>query len=74
MGPHHLMPTGRRRGRRAPRCIAAPLRRVWQFARPYRGTIALFLAAILVAALLGLVPPFVVRAILDTAIPDGDRR
>ena len=28
---------------------------MWQFARPYRGTIALFLAAILVAALLALV-------------------
>ena len=49
-------------------------RRVWQFARPYRGTITVFLAAILVAAFLALVPPFVVREILDTAIPDGDRR
>ena len=29
--------------------------------------------AILVAALLALVPPLVVRAILDDAIPDGDR-
>ena len=37
-------------------------RRVWEFARPYRGTIALFLAAILIAALLALVPPLVVRA------------
>ena len=49
------------------------LRRVWTFARPYRGTILLFLAAILVAALLALVPPFVVRRIIDSAIPDGDR-
>ena len=49
-------------------------RRVWQFARPYRGTIALFLAAILIAALLALVPPLVTRAILDTAIPDGNRQ
>ena len=49
------------------------LRRVWIFARPYRGTILLFLAAILVAALLALVPPFVVRRIIDSAIPDGDR-
>ena len=51
----------------------ATIRRAWSFARPYRGTIALFLVAILAAALLGLVPPLVVRAILDTAIPDGDR-
>ena len=49
-------------------------RRVWQFAKPYRGTIALFLAAILIAALLALVPPLVTRAILDTAIPDGNRQ
>jgi ATP-binding cassette subfamily B protein len=48
-------------------------RRVWGFARPYRGTIAVFLAAILVAALLALVPPLVVRQILDEAIPDDDR-
>jgi ATP-binding cassette subfamily B protein len=32
-----------------------------------------FLVAILASALLALVPPFVVRAILDDAIPDGDR-
>jgi ATP-binding cassette subfamily B protein len=49
------------------------LRRVWGFAQPYRGTIALFLAAIFVAALLALVAPFVVRGIIDTAIPNSDR-
>jgi ATP-binding cassette subfamily B protein len=49
------------------------LRRVWTFARPYRRTIAVFLVAILVAALLALVAPFVIREILDTAIPQRDR-
>ena len=49
------------------------LRRVWGFARPYRGTIALFLVAIFAAALLALVAPFVVRGIIDTAIPNSDR-
>jgi ATP-binding cassette subfamily B protein len=48
-------------------------RRVWTFAHPYRTTIAVFLAAIVVAALLALVPPLVVRRIIDVAIPDGDR-
>ncbi len=52
-------------------------RRVWTFARPYRATIVVFLAAIVVAALLALVPPLVVRRIIDVAIPnaqlDGDR-
>jgi ATP-binding cassette subfamily B protein len=49
------------------------LRRVWGFARPYRGTITLFLVAIFAAALLALVAPFVVRGIIDTAIPNSDR-
>jgi ATP-binding cassette subfamily B protein len=51
----------------------AALRRAWAFAQPYRGTIALFLASILAAALLALVPPFAFRSILDSAIPEGDR-
>ncbi len=72
MGPPHFAP-------RDPRAVAgakvtkATLRRIWSFARPYRVTIAIFLVAILASALLALVPPFVVRAILDTAIPEGDR-
>ena len=49
------------------------LRRIWSFARPYRGTLIVFLGAIIASALLGLVPPFVIKAILDTAIPDGNR-
>jgi ATP-binding cassette subfamily B protein len=49
------------------------LRRVWTFARPYRGTIAVFLLSIIGAALLALVPPFVFRNIIDVAIPDSDR-
>jgi ATP-binding cassette subfamily B protein len=48
-------------------------RRVWEFARPYKAIIAGFLLSILVAALLALVPPFVVRRIIDVAIPDADR-
>ena len=48
-------------------------RRAWWFARPYRATIGLFLGAILAAALIGLVPPFAFRAIIDRAIPDADR-
>jgi ATP-binding cassette, subfamily B, bacterial len=50
------------------------LRRVWDFARPYKRTIALFLVAILAAALLALVAPFVFRSIIDTAIPNRDKR
>jgi ATP-binding cassette subfamily B protein len=59
------------------RLASGTARRVWGFARPYRGTITLFLAAIVAAALLALVPPLVVRRIIDVAIPSaqasGDR-
>lgn len=72
MGPHHLMPRNESAVAGA-RLSRATLRRVWSFARPYRGMIGLFLAVILLAALLALVPPLVVREILDRAIPDGDR-
>jgi ATP-binding cassette, subfamily B, bacterial len=48
------------------------VRRAWAFARPYRGTIAIYLAAIVVAALLALVPPLLFRSIIDTAIPEKD--
>ncbi|MCU1358891.1 MAG: putative transporter permease/ATP-binding protein, partial [Ilumatobacteraceae bacterium] len=52
----------------------ATLRRAWGFARPYRDIITWFLLAILVSALLALVPPFAFRSILDSAIPDKNRR
>jgi ATP-binding cassette subfamily B protein len=49
------------------------LKRVWQFAQPYRWSIAGFLLAILLAALLALAPPLLFRAILDHSIPNEDR-
>lgn len=58
------------KGRRVER---SALRRVWTFARPYRLSIFGFLTAILLAAVLALVPPFVFRAIIDDAIPQADR-
>ena len=51
----------------------ATARRIWTFARPYRRILAVYLAAILAAALLGLAPPLVVRRIIDSAIPHEDR-
>ena len=72
MNPHMMMPgdASAVKGRRIER---AALRRVWIFARPYRASITGFLVTILVAALVALVPPFVFRAIIDDAIPDGSR-
>ncbi|MEN9802233.1 MAG: hypothetical protein RLZ37_1358 [Actinomycetota bacterium] len=57
-------------GRRLQR---SAVRRAWTFAHPYQSSIAGFLTAILVAAVLALVAPFVFRAIIDDAIPRGDR-
>jgi ATP-binding cassette, subfamily B, bacterial len=73
MSPHHMMPGDSDAIKDV--CIAdGTAKRVWSFARPYRGTIIVFLVAILAAAMLALVPPFVVREIIDQAIPDNDRR
>ena len=76
MGPHHMMPRDTDAVKDAT-LARDTARRVWGFARPYRGTIALFLSAIILAALLALVPPLVVKRILDVAIPeaqaDGNR-
>ncbi len=49
------------------------LGRAWQFARPYKSMIFLFLAAIVAAALVELVAPFAFRRIIDVAIPESDR-
>jgi ATP-binding cassette, subfamily B, bacterial len=72
MPPHSMMP-GDQDAVKGVQLQEGTLRRVWGFARPYRLTIALFLVAILAAALLALVPPFVARGIIDSAIPDADR-
>lgn len=72
MSPHMMLPgdSAAVRGRRLERTA---LRRVWIFARPYKSSILGFLSAILAAAAIALVPPFVFRAILDEAIPERDR-
>jgi ATP-binding cassette subfamily B protein len=51
----------------------ASVRRAWTFAQPYRGTILVFLAAIVAEAVLALVPPLAFRSIIDRAIPRADR-
>lgn len=72
MGPHMMLPgdASAVKGAKLQRHL---LRRVRDFAYPYRRKIYGFLAAILVAALLALAPPFLFRSILDTAIPAGDK-
>ena len=72
MGPHMMLP-GDADAVKNVRIKKGALRRVWQFARPYRTSIAGFLAAILVSALLALAPTLLFRHILDHSIPNRDR-
>jgi ATP-binding cassette, subfamily B, bacterial len=59
------------RGKRLERGL---LRRVLRFARPHRGLIIRYVAALLVFAALGAIPPMIYRAIIDDALAEGDRR
>ena len=45
------------------------IRRVWAFARRYRTQIAIFLASIGLSSLVGVVPPLLVRTLLNDALP-----
>ncbi len=55
-------------------CVVVPsvTRRVAQLFRPYRRRLGLVLALIGVSAGLGMVSPFLLREVLDTAIPQRD--
>lgn len=47
--------------------------RVFQLFRPYLGLLGVILALALTAALIGLVPPLIMKEIVDRAIPQGDK-
>ena len=72
MGPHMMMPgdADAVKGRKIDR---TSMSRVWVFASPYKTAIIGFLLSIIFASAVGLVPPFVFRAIIDDAIPSGNR-
>lgn len=50
------------------------MRRIWRYLLPAWGPALLIFLCIVVNALLGLVPPLLVRAVIDLAIPHGDGR
>ena len=72
MGPHSIIGSDpeRVKGYEFKGSVA---RRAWGFARPYRRAIFGFLITIAFDAVIGLAPPLLFRAILDTAIPDQNR-
>ena len=53
-----------------PEISTSLLIRVWGYARPYRKLIALVLVAIVIKTLLDTMLPLIVRALIDTAIPE----
>src|SRR5438105_3941192 len=72
-GPWHIAHTAMRdrdafKGKSIDRGI---VRRVWQFARPYRWMILAFLATIVLDSLLGIAPPLVFRRLINV-IPKHD--
>jgi len=64
------------RGRRSPRAVLSPKRldrrRLLRLFRPYRLRLGAVLFLILISAALGMVSPFLLRAVLDQAIPERD--
>jgi ATP-binding cassette subfamily B protein len=51
-----------------------PLGRIARLFRPYRGRLTVLLALIMLSASVGVVSPFLLRAVLDTAIPEKDTK
>jgi ATP-binding cassette subfamily B protein len=60
---HHLDPSELERG-----IDRASLRRAWAFARPYRGLLGLQLAGLAATAVMGIMPPLVLKALVDRAV------
>jgi len=58
------------RGRKIERDV---LRRVVSLCRPYRAQLIGFLVTVVLAAIVGAIPPLILRALLDTAVPEKDR-
>lgn len=49
------------------------VRRVWQFAKPYKALLVGFIVVIVAEAVIGLLPALLIRRIIDDAIPGADR-
>jgi ATP-binding cassette, subfamily B, bacterial len=72
-GPHgRLMATQPPTERDRRPITGATVRRVLEFFRPYRWRVALTILAIVVVAIVGLVNPFLLKLIIDEAIPNRD--
>ena len=50
----------------------AVARRAWAFVRPYRAMLLVYLGVIVLASVLGVVPPLIFKQLIDHAIPERD--
>src|SRR6478735_3198501 len=71
--PYALMGHGRRPELDGKSVSRGLIKRAWVFAKPFHRKVYGFLAIIVLEALLGLVPPLLIRRIVDTALPDKDK-
>lgn len=76
MGQHQILQSFRRdpqatKGRRLERAV---LRRVLGLCRPYRRLITGFVVTVVLASVVGAIPPLLLRALLDSAVTDADER
>jgi ATP-binding cassette subfamily B protein len=74
-GPHSVAMSFRRdsdavKGRKIERDV---LRRVVGLCRPYRRQLVGFVVTVVLAAIVGAIPPLILRSLLDTAVPENDR-
>jgi ATP-binding cassette subfamily B protein len=71
MGPHHMLRTDPAAVRNA-HVDRHLVRRIWGFAKPYRVMLIAFLVTIVLEAFVGILPPLLIKRIIDTAIPQRD--
>lgn len=72
MHPHALMGSNRD-GVKDEKLSRATIKRILPFAAPYKGLLIGFIVAILLSALLMLVPPFLFGQIIDDAVQNSDK-
>ena len=60
------------RGRVPPERRAATIRRIAAFFRPYRAQVAVVLGTIVLTSLLGLINPYLLKLLIDEALPQRD--
>ena len=52
----------------------AKVKRVWGFAKNYKKSLLVFLATLLLAAVVGAIPPLLFRELIDRGLPSGQRQ